>query len=103
MSWGNRRQWAHLALAAVGLAAVLWAVLLSANPTIWCRDQVMHAGEVCHNAEGTKVQTYEERFSAEQWARPVVGVVGVALTGFALVLFRGARRVDQSAARLIGP
>jgi len=100
---GGRRQWAHLALAAVGLAAVVWAVLLSANPTIWCRDQVMHAGQVCRNAEGTKVQTYEERFSAEQWSRPVVGVVGAALTGFAVVLFRGGRRVDQSAARLIGP
>ena len=55
----NRRQWAHLALAATGVAAVLWAVLLSANPTIWCRDQVMHPGEVCTNAQGTKVQTYE--------------------------------------------
>ena len=30
-SW---RRWAHLALAAAGVAAVLWAVVLAANPTI---------------------------------------------------------------------
>ena len=66
-SW---RRWAHLALAAAGAAAVLWAVVLAANPTIWCREQVMHPGEVCSNAQGTKVQTYEERYAAAQWARP---------------------------------
>lgn len=91
------RQWAHLALAAAGLVAVLWAVALSANPTIWCRDQVMHAGEVCRNAQGTKVQTYEERVSAAQWARPVVGVVGAGVTAFALVLWRGSRRTVAAA------
>lgn len=86
------RQWAHLALAAAGLAAVLWAVVLGANPTIWCREQVMRPGQVCSNAQGTKVQTYEERVSAAQWARPVVGVVGAGVTAFALVLWRGGRR-----------
>lgn len=86
------RQLAHLALAAAGVAAVLWAVVLGANPTIWCREQVMHAGQVCANAQGTKVQTYEERVSAAQWARPVIGVVGVGVTAFALVLWRGGRR-----------
>ena len=85
------RRWAHLALAAAGVAAVLWAVLLSANPTIWCRDQVMHPGQVCSNAQGTKVQTYEERFSAAQWARPVVGVVGLVVAGFGVALYRGSR------------
>ena len=97
------RQWAHLALAGAGLAAVVWAVLLSANSTIWCREQVMHAGQVCTNAEGTKVQTYEERFSAAQWARPVVGGVGLVVAGFGVALYRGARRLDQPASRLIGP
>ncbi|MFT4295415.1 MAG: hypothetical protein QM582_08380 [Micropruina sp.] len=86
------RQWAHLALAVAGLVAVLYAVVLGANPTIWCREQVMQPGQVCSNAQGTKVQTYEERVSAAQWARPVIGVVGVAVTGFALVLWRGGRR-----------
>jgi hypothetical protein len=89
---GRWRQWAHLILGLTGAAAVLWALVLSANPTIWCRDQVMQAGQVCANAQGTKVQTYEERVSAAQWARPVVGVVGVAVTGFALMLWRSGRR-----------
>ncbi|MCW3156829.1 hypothetical protein [Micropruina sonneratiae] len=92
MRAGGWRQWAHLALAAVGVAAVLWALVLGAHPTIWCRDQVMQPGQTCSNAQGTKVQTYEERFSAAQWARPVVGGVGLAVTGFALALYRGGRR-----------
>lgn len=96
----NWRQWAHLALAATGVAAVLWAVLLGANPTIWCRDQVMHPGEVCTNAQGTKVQTYEERWSAAQWARPVVGVVGLAVAGFGLALYGGGRRVNTPLGRV---
>ena len=90
------RQWAHLALAAAGLAAVLWAVVLGANPTIWCREQVMHAGQVCTNAQGTKVQTYEERYAAAQWARPVVGVVGAVVAGFGLMLYRGSRRPEPA-------
>jgi len=92
----RRRGWVHLALTAAGLAAVLWAVLLGADPTIWCRDQVMHPGDVCSNAQGTKVQTYEERYSTAQWARPVVGVVGMAVAGFGLALYRGSRRVDET-------
>ena len=92
-SW---RRWAHLALAAAGVAAVLWAVVLAANPTIWCREQVMHPGEVCSNAQGTKVQTYEERYAAAQWARPVVGVVGAVVAGFGLMLYRGSRRPEPA-------
>ena len=91
------RQWAHLALAAAGLVAVLWAVALGANQTIWRRDQVMRPGAVCSNADGTKVQTYEERASAGQWARPVIGVVGAGVTAFAFVLWRGGRRRTVSA------
>lgn len=86
------RQAAHLALAAAGLAAVLWAVVFSADPTIWCREQVMRPGQVCTNAQGTRVQTYEERLGAAQWSRPVIGVLGAAVTGFALVLLRSGRR-----------
>ncbi|MEZ5088463.1 MAG: hypothetical protein R2719_01405 [Micropruina sp.] len=60
----NWRGWTHLALATAGVVAVLWAVALSANPTIWCREQVMQPGQVCANAQGTKIQTYEERVNA---------------------------------------
>ena len=88
----NWRGWTHLALATAGVVAVLWAVVLSANPTIWCREQVMQPGQVCANAQGTKIQTYEERVNAAQSARPVIGVVGVVVAGFGLLLWRGERR-----------
>ncbi|MBP8918199.1 MAG: hypothetical protein KBG85_00680 [Micropruina sp.] len=88
----NWRGWTHLALATAGVVAVLWAVALSANPTIWCREQVMQPGQVCANAQGTKIQTYEERVNAAQSARPVIGVVGVVVAGFGLLLWRGERR-----------
>lgn len=91
MTPGWRRA-AHLVLAAAGLAAVLWAVLLAGSQPIWCRDQVMHPGDLCHNAQGTKIQTYDERYNAAQWARPVVGVVGAVVTGFAVLLYRGSVR-----------
>lgn len=100
------RSWAHAGLAAAGLAAVVWAVLLSANPTIWCRDQVMQPGAVCINAQGTKAQTYQERYDAAQWARPVVGVVGLIVAGFGVALWRGSRSAGTrsvQASRLIGP
>lgn len=97
MKTRNWRQWAHLTLAAAGVVAVLWAVVLGANPTIWCRDQVMRPGQTCTNADGNKVQTYEERFSAAQWARPVVGVVGLAVAGFGVALYRGGRRTRVAA------
>lgn len=87
------RSWrAQAALAVVGLAAVLWAVWWSANPTIACRELAMRPGDVCANAQGTKTQTYEERFTAAQGARPIVGVVGVLIVGFAGALYATGRR-----------
>ncbi len=77
---------AQFILALVGLAAVVWALTVSAHPTILCRDVVMTPGSVCPNAEGTRTQTFEERFAASQQARPVVGGVGALLAGFGATL-----------------
>ncbi len=102
-----RRLADHLALALVGLAAVIWALTLGADPTIRCREVVMHPGDTCANAQGTRVQTYQERFDAAQQARPVVGGVGVLVGGFGAALavaeFRrggssGRTRPDRPAA-----
>lgn len=82
---------AQVVLALLGLAALVWAVFLSGNPTIVCRDQVMAPGQVCANAEGTKTQTYAERYAAAQHARPVVGAVGAGAIVFAWFLHRGNR------------
>lgn len=94
-----RRLVAHLVLVVVGLAAVLWALMLGAHPTITCRDQVMVPGGVCSNAQGSRVQTYEERLTAHHQARPVIAGAGVLVAAFggglALTEARRLRRADS--------
>lgn len=97
-----RRRLAHGALALAGVLTMLWAVVLAADPVLLCRDAVMRPGDTCPNAQGTRVQTYEERLAASQQARPVVGVVGGLVTAFAIALYAAERRRDQGS-RLIGP
>lgn len=91
----NRRRWAHLLLALVGLIAIGWAVIWGANPTVTCRDQVMQPGDICSHAGDEKTQTYEERLEAAQTARPVMGVVGVLMVGFATYLWIGESTRDE--------
>ena len=86
------RFWGHVALAMVGAAAVLWALTLGASPAIECRGLPMGQGDVCSNAAGTKVQTYEERLVAAQAARPVVGGVGAVVAAFGVGLAVAERR-----------
>lgn len=96
-----RRLVAHLALATVGVLAVVWALTLGAHPTITCRERVMGPGDICANAQGTRVQTYEERLTAHQQARPVIAGAGVLLVAFggglALAEARAVRRAGSSA------
>lgn len=94
---------AQVVLALLGLAAVVWAVFLSANPTIVCRDQVMAPGQVCANADGSKTQTYAERYAAAQNARPVVGAVGAGAMLFAFFLYRTRPQPAGQDSSDIGP
>lgn len=94
-----RRLWAHVAMVVVGVLAVLWALTLGAHPTITCRDHVMQPGDVCVNAQGTRQQTYEERWDAAMDARPVVGGVGVLLAGFGAALAASEVRRGGSSGR----
>lgn len=91
-----RRLWWHVALAAVGLVGMVWALTVAADPVITCRDVVMHPGDVCANAEGTRTQTWDERYAATQQARPVIGAMGLVVAAFGVVLavqdVRGAAR-----------
>lgn len=82
----------HVALAVVGVAAIVWALVWSATPTITCRGVVMQPGEVCANATGTRTQTYEERFAAAQQARPVIGGLGGVILVFGAGLAFAERR-----------
>ena len=80
------RLWWHLALAAAGLVGVVWALTVAANPVITCREVAMQPGDLCANADGSRTQTYAERFDAAQQARPVIGVVGLVVAGFGVAL-----------------
>jgi len=82
----SRRFWAHVALAVVGVAVVVWALLTWFNPTIECRGVRMAPGDVCHNAEGTKVQTYDDRLDALRLSTPVMVGTGVVVAGFGAAL-----------------
>lgn len=93
---GTWRQAGHVILVALGLSAVIWAVAFAGSQTLWCREQVLRPGQVCANAEGTKVQTYEERLRATQLSRPIVAVAGLATAAFGVALWRGARREAQA-------
>ena len=87
-----KRAIAHGILSAAGVLALGWSLTLGANPTIACREVTMQPGDVCTNAQGTKIQTYEERMEAAQQARPVIGGVGAAVALFGGVLIAGERR-----------
>ncbi len=79
----RRRLLLHVVLGVLGLLGPVWALTLGAHPVVMCHDVVMAPGDVCANAEGTRVQTYQERWDAAQQARPVVGVVGAVVAVFA--------------------
>lgn len=93
----SRRLWAHVALAVVGVAVVVWALSTSLNPRIECRGTPMAPGDVCHNAEGTKVQTYDERLEALQHSTPVMVGTGVVIAAFGVGLVLAERRRHVSA------
>ncbi len=99
----RRRLLLHGALAVLGLLGVLWALTLGATPVITCHDAAMRPGDVCANADGTRQQTYQERWDAVQGARPVVAGVGLVVTGFAVALLRAEFRATQASSRPIGP
>ena len=88
----SRRFWAHVALAVVGVAVVVWALLTWFNPTIECRGVRMGPGDGCHNAEGTKVQTYDDRLDALRLPTPVMVGTGVVVAGFGAALAVADRR-----------
>lgn len=101
-----RARLAHSLLILAGLAACLWALTWAASPDVSCRGVSMRPGDVCANADGTQLQTYEQRAATALAARPVVGIGGLLVAGFGGVLFvADARRRPASgqASRLIGP
>lgn len=86
------RRWAHVLVGLAGLAVVLWAFVWAAHPVITCRELVMGPGDVCASATNDRTQSYEERVTAGQQARPVMGAVGLLMVGFATALWMGDKR-----------
>ena len=96
----DRRAWRWAVQGLVvlaGLGALVWAILAPVAP-IRCHDQVMGPGDVCPYSSLTgedngRTQTYEQRVATERSARPVVGVVGIAVAGFGgVLLWQSVRR-----------
>lgn len=94
----SRRLLAHVALALAGVAVVVWALANALSPSISCRGVPMAPGDVCRNAEGTRVQTYEERRDAVAFSTPVMVGVGavVAVFGGGLALAERRRASDSA-------
>ena len=78
----SRRLVGHLVVVVIGLAVAVWAVANLLTPSIACRGVPMGPGDVCANAEGTKIQTYEDRLEALRFSTPVMVGAGVLVAAF---------------------
>ncbi len=84
------RRWIHLALAAGGLALLIWGFAF--NPVISCRGVTMHAGDVCVENDLSKlgsrqVQSYEQRRRATKQSQPVLIGLGAVILAFGIGLY----------------
>ncbi len=74
-----------------GLLIAAYPLTFGASAQLTCRGSVMQPGDVCPKADGSKVQTYEQRVQARRNAAPVVVGLGLAVAGFGVALLTGAR------------
>lgn len=81
-----RRRIAHLVVIVVGLLVVAYPLTVGASAAVMCRDVAMQPGDVCAKADGSQVQTYEQRTAARDNAVPVIIVVGALVAGFGTAL-----------------
>lgn len=92
------RRLAHLLLAVAGLLVALYPFTLGANPAVSCRGVELHPGESCAKADGSAIQSYEERTAAAENAAPVIVGVGVLVAGFGTALLVSDLRKDRQRA-----
>ena len=78
----TRTRVAHAVLILVGLLVVLYPLTIGAAAEVTCRGVVMRAGDQCTKADGSGIQTYEQRANARDNARPVIIVVGALVAAF---------------------
>ena len=100
----SRRLVGHLVVVVMGLAVAVWAIANQVSPSIQCRGVSMAPGDVCANAEGTKVQTYEDRLRALEFSTPVMVAAGMLVAAFGTGLgVAEVRRTGSSARTRPGP
>jgi hypothetical protein len=83
---------AHLLVVLAGLLVLAYPFTVGAAPDVSCRGQVMQPGDSCAKADGSGVQTYEQRARDLRNARPVIGAGGLLVAAFGVILLRGELR-----------
>lgn len=76
----------------VGLLIVLYPLTVGGGAPITCRGVTMGPGDRCAKADGSAVQTYEQRLATRRAAAPVVVGVGLIVAGFGTALLLAERR-----------
>ncbi len=83
---------AQIVLILAGVLATVFPFTLGAQAELTCRSVVMRPGDVCAKADGSAVQTYEQRLAARTSARPVIAGLGLFVTAFGAALLIGGQR-----------
>jgi hypothetical protein len=89
------RRVTNLVLVLVGIMIMVYPLTLGASAPISCRGVVMQPGDVCPKADGSAVQSYEQRARARTNAVPVIMIVGVLVAGFGGALLITELRTGQ--------
>jgi hypothetical protein len=76
----------------LGLLIVLYPLTVGTAAPITCRGVTMRPGDRCAKADGSAVQTYEQRVATRRAAAPVLVGVGLFVAGFGTVLLVTERR-----------
>ena len=90
-----RRTVANTVLVVVGIMIMAYPLTLGGSAPIRCRGVVMEPGGVCPKADGSAVQSYEQRAQARRNAVPVIMVVGLLIAGFGGTLLIMDSRAGQ--------
>lgn len=83
---------AQILLIMAGVLVTVFPFTLGAHAELTCRSVVMRPGDGCPKADGSAVQTYEQRLAARTSARPVIAGLGLLVTAFGTALLIGGQR-----------
>ena len=88
---------ANLGLVVVGILIMAYPLTVGTSAPISCRGVIIQPGDVCPKADGSAVQSYEQRAQARRTAVPVVLAIGLLVAGFGgTVLIMDSRAAQRS-------